>query len=189
MGGISSAEGVKVFSQILRNSLPQVIVSTRNLQDHIRKNSASSILSSIEEMEKGRRSKPAHQRPDLKTVYVAPRDEVEQRIADIWQEFLGIERVSVHDNFFELGGNSLLATQLASRVRDTFQVELSLGSMFEAATVAGLAEAIVQEKARHADSETLTRALEELERLPQDEVQRMLSAEKQSSDEAEYSYE
>src|SRR6185369_628201 len=50
--------------------------------------------------------------------YVAPRDAVEEIIAGLWEEVLGVERVGVEDNFFELGGHSLLATQVVSRIRD-----------------------------------------------------------------------
>ncbi len=71
--------------------------------------------------------------------HVAPRSPVEEGIAAVWCEVLGLARVSVHDDFFELGGHSLLATQVTSRVRDTFGVELSLRDLFEAPTVAGLA--------------------------------------------------
>ncbi|HEY6361689.1 MAG TPA: amino acid adenylation domain-containing protein [Vicinamibacterales bacterium] len=81
--------------------------------------------------------------------YVAPRNELEEQLAEIWTKVLSAERVGVHDNFFELGGNSLLATQLVFRVRDAFQVELPLFRLFEAATVAKLAviieELLIQE--------------------------------------------
>lgn len=70
---------------------------------------------------------------------VLPRNEVEQQIAQIWQQVLGIPLSSVHDNFFELGGNSLLGTQLISLLRDAFSIELSLHDLFASPTVAQLA--------------------------------------------------
>jgi amino acid adenylation domain-containing protein/non-ribosomal peptide synthase protein (TIGR01720 family) len=85
---------------------------------------------------------PDRARPDGEKAFVAPRTEVERRLARIWSEVLGVERVGVHDSFFELGGHSLLATQLASRVREAFEVELPLRDVFEAATVAELACAV-----------------------------------------------
>lgn len=70
---------------------------------------------------------------------VAPQNEIERQIAQIWQQVLGIPILSVHDNFFELGGNSLLAMQLISRLRDAFSLELSLYRLFASPTVADLA--------------------------------------------------
>src|SRR5205085_3299483 len=81
-----------------------------------------------------------HPRPLLTTQWIAPSTEIEQTIATIWQQGLGIEMIGIHDNFFELGGDSLLATQLISRVGDAFQIELPLRDLFESPTVAGLAE-------------------------------------------------
>lgn len=77
-----------------------------------------------------------HSRPDLPNSYVAPRDELEQKIADIWQELLGIKQVGINDNFFELGGDSLIAVQIMSRLRKTFSIKLSLASLFESPTIA-----------------------------------------------------
>ena len=81
-----------------------------------------------------------HQRPELEIGFVAPRTSVEKAIASLFAEVLKIDRVGIDDNFFDLGGNSLSATQLISRLRDTFKLELSLNLLFEFPTVIGLAE-------------------------------------------------
>jgi amino acid adenylation domain-containing protein len=85
---------------------------------------------------------PDQSRPELDQAFLAPRSATEELLVDIWVELLGIERIGVHDNFFDLGGHSLLATQLVSRVREAFQVEIPVRRLFEAPTVAGLAESI-----------------------------------------------
>jgi acyl carrier protein len=77
-------------------------------------------------------------RPELDAVYQAPRTPAEEVLAEIWCEVLELERVGIHDNFFELGGHSLVATQVVSRVRDAFLVELPLRALFESPTVAAL---------------------------------------------------
>jgi amino acid adenylation domain-containing protein len=74
--------------------------------------------------------------------YVAPRTPAEERMAGIWAEVLGVERVGAEDHFFDLGGHSLLATQLVSRVREAFRTELPLRVVFEAPTLAELARRV-----------------------------------------------
>jgi acyl carrier protein len=76
--------------------------------------------------------------------YVAPRTAVERQLAEIFQEILEVERVGVTDTFFELSGFSLLATQLAARIRETFELELSLRDVFESPTVEALAQRVMQ---------------------------------------------
>jgi acyl carrier protein len=79
------------------------------------------------------------------TDVVAPRTAVEEVMAGIWAEVLGLEQVSTHANFFELGGHSLLGVQIISRLRTIFQVDLPLRSLFEAPTIASLAQALETE--------------------------------------------
>ncbi len=74
--------------------------------------------------------------------YVAPRNPTEEILVGIWAEVLGAERVGVRDNFFELGGHSILATQVVSRVRQAFDVDLPLRGLFTSPTVAALAQTI-----------------------------------------------
>ncbi|HET7695313.1 MAG TPA: non-ribosomal peptide synthetase [Vicinamibacterales bacterium] len=71
-----------------------------------------------------------------------PRTDLERRVGAMFAEVLGVPAVGVRDSFFELGGHSLLATQLISRVRAAFQVDLPVRSLFEAPTVAGIAQRV-----------------------------------------------
>ncbi|MGF1523406.1 MAG: amino acid adenylation domain-containing protein [Leptolyngbyaceae cyanobacterium] len=87
---------------------------------------------------------PDQTRPDLTAHYVAPRTPLEETLAAIWGRLLSLEKVGVHDDFFELGGHSLLITQLLAQVRDTFQVDISLRSLFDLPTISNLAEKIQQ---------------------------------------------
>jgi amino acid adenylation domain-containing protein len=107
--------------------------------------------------------------------YVAPRNEVEAAVAEMCAELLGVPRVGVHDSFFELGGHSLLATQLISRIREAFQVELPLRTLFENPTVAALAESIGS--VRSTDSAKLAELLAMVEDLSEAELQAMLADE------------
>ncbi|MFJ4950899.1 amino acid adenylation domain-containing protein [Streptomyces sp. NPDC088760] len=76
--------------------------------------------------------------------HLAPRDPVEEAVAAVWSEVLGVERIGAQDDFFALGGHSLLATRVLARLRETFAVELPLRLLFEATTVARLSEAVAE---------------------------------------------
>jgi amino acid adenylation domain-containing protein len=102
-------------------------------------------------------------RPETAGAYVAPRIPIEETLAEIWQEVLGIERVGVYDDFFELGGHSLLAMRLISRLREAFDVELPLRSILDTPNVAGLAIVVVQGQAADLDADEMTRLLAEME--------------------------
>jgi amino acid adenylation domain-containing protein len=98
-------------------------------------------------------ARPAH----LRNAYVPAASGLERRLAEIWQQILGIAEVGVEDNFFDLGGHSLLATQMMSRLRDELALDLGVDAVFDAPTVAGLARRI--EESRGGSPETLRPAI------------------------------
>jgi amino acid adenylation domain-containing protein len=102
-------------------------------------------------------------RGDLGREYVAPQGAVAERLAVIWAEVLRVERAGMHDNFFELGGHSLMATQVLTRVQESFGVELPLRVLFDHPTLGGLAEEIVRRELAGADADLLARLLADLE--------------------------
>jgi len=137
--GLSPSEGVEVFLRILGSGLSQVVVSTLDFAAVLERNKAVSAAAMRQHLLNARPTRTKHQRPRLSTEYVAPRNEIEERIAQVWQELLGLEQVGVDDDFMVLGGHSLLAIQLISRLRRDFEVNLSLPVIFEFPTVAELA--------------------------------------------------
>ncbi|MDQ3174281.1 MAG: amino acid adenylation domain-containing protein, partial [Acidobacteriota bacterium] len=96
---------------------------------------------------------PDQTRPEVETNFVAPRTAVEEALAAMWMEVLGVGRVGVNDNFFDLGGHSLLATQVVSRVRQALHVEVPLRSLFEGPTIARLSETVEKSKGNGAASQ------------------------------------
>lgn len=91
--------------------------------------------------------KPASLMPDPdKSLFVPPRDELELKLAKIWEKVLGIEPIGVKDNFFELGGHSLLAVTLFERVENAFNQKIPLSTLIEAPTIEQLASLLSQEK-------------------------------------------
>jgi len=74
--------------------------------------------------------------------YVSPRNELETKLVEIWQDLLELERVGVEDNFFELGGHSLLAIRLISVIRKELSVEIPIGDVFEYSTITSFAQHI-----------------------------------------------
>jgi acyl carrier protein len=147
--GISDADVPRALVAVLAAAgEPHVLVSPMDIEERMR---ALSVPAA-----------PAHpgtlyERPELDTEYTPPTNEVEEGMAVLWQELLGVDRIGIHDDFFGLGGHSLMATQIISRVRDMFQLELSLAAIFEAPTVAKLSalveEAIIAELEALSDEE------------------------------------
>jgi thioester reductase-like protein len=138
---ISPEEGAQVLKQLLSNTgVTHAIVSPSDLKAG-RAQMDDRAPSQV--VEDGARLDAVQQLSDDQgRVGVAPRNEIEQAIADIWQRLLNIENIAVYDNFFEVGGHSLLAPQLLSQIRTAYDLELPLSILFERPTVAGLAETI-----------------------------------------------
>ncbi len=132
--GILPEEGREIFDRVINSGQAQILIWTKE----------SSIFRGEGAEGAGRKGeipaeRPAgYERPELSSPYVAPKDETEQKVAEMWAELLGIKQIGAADNFFELGGHSLLATQLISRVREVFKVEMPLRTLFENPTIAGL---------------------------------------------------
>ncbi len=133
-------------------------------------------------VDRGALPAPEESSPQREQTVVAPRNETEAKLADIWREILQRESVGIHDNFFQLGGHSLLATQIISRVDRHFQVELPVRVLFESPTIAGVAEAIREFRNAPVSSistqaEKRSRAqllLERLDNLSDSEVEELL---------------
>src|SRR5262249_13934992 len=106
---------------------------------------------------------PEWGRAELAGAFVAPRTPVEEKVAEIWAQVLGLEQVGIHDNFFALGGHSLSATQVISRVRTAFQVEVSLRGVFEQPTIAEFAVLITWQLAKEIEPEELAGLVAEVE--------------------------
>jgi len=103
------------------------------------------------ELDLSRLPDPGRARPVLANPFVAPQTPLEERLATIWAELLGLDEVGIYDNFLDLGGHSLLATQLVSRVLGSFQVKLSSRILLHSATVAAMAAIIRQSQSDDED--------------------------------------
>jgi amino acid adenylation domain-containing protein len=110
---------------------------------------------------------PEPPRPEDAAVYVAPRNPVEETLAGIWTEVLGMEPVSVRDDFFDLGGHSLSAARVLSRVRDLLRVEVALPAVFERRTIERMADLISTLERSSPAERSLTGPTEELELVAQ----------------------
>lgn len=117
------------------------------------------ILEALPLTANGKVDRRALPQPDLDSErldkYIAPRTPMEEKLVNIWEQVLKVEQVGINDNFFELGGHSLLVTQLVSRIRDSFTIELPLRDLFTAPTVSQLAQSIEQSQQENSKPTTI----------------------------------
>jgi acyl carrier protein len=107
--------------------------------------------------------------------FVAPRTPVEETLAGIWCETLGVSQVGVESNFFNLGGHSLLATRVISQIREKFGVELPLRVLFESPTIAALAQHLDTAQSKDTELQRILSMLENVESISEEEVTALLA--------------
>ncbi|HEY0079208.1 MAG TPA: SDR family NAD(P)-dependent oxidoreductase [Pyrinomonadaceae bacterium] len=136
--GMLTGEGIEAFRRVLGGALPEVVVSTQDFFAVVEESRNQTASGALRKLEDARQSQPKHARPNVQTPYVAPRNDAERAIAEIWQQLLGIEEVGIEDNFFELGGDSVLSIQIIARANKA-GLKLTPQQIFHHQTIAELA--------------------------------------------------
>jgi acyl transferase domain-containing protein/acyl carrier protein len=174
--GITAAEGIEVFGRVLAHRLvTPVVISTGDLQARISQWVKLESIRDQDQSEKGSAS-TGYPRPNLPNSYVAPTNDIETSIAEIWQLLLGIEQVGIHDNLFDLGGDSLLVIQIISRIREALRVEVPLRAIFETPTIADVAGTVGKSVlARQDETEKIAATLNLVEQLSDEELMTFLA--------------
>jgi phthiocerol/phenolphthiocerol synthesis type-I polyketide synthase E len=140
--GITPEEGQEIFRRVLAHRLPpQIVISPSDLAAVIARAGASSarLLEAAQDL--AAEALEEHERPAMGTLYMAPRNQLEQRLAALWQAALGVKLVGVDDNFFELGGDSVLGIQIVARAH-RLGLQITPGQLFEFQTIGQLAQAL-----------------------------------------------
>ncbi|MEV4256668.1 polyketide synthase dehydratase domain-containing protein, partial [Spirillospora sp. NPDC049652] len=154
--GLRPAEGADALRRLLAARIgPQVAVATKDL-DLIAADIAASALTpggGADGADDAGRPAP-HPRPNVRTPYRPPADPLQEKLAALWQDLLGIDRIGVDDVFFELGGHSLLGLEMVNRIGRDLGLTVPLGALFEARTVAQLAALLHREAEPAAEHET-----------------------------------
>jgi acyl carrier protein len=113
---------------------------------------------------------PRRRRDELENRFVAPRSALETVVAQLWSEVLQLEEIGVDDNFAELGGDSLLASQIASRLNDLFSLGQPVKTLFEASTVTALAAFVSAQERLPGEAERIAVAVLKVAEMSSEEV-------------------
>ncbi len=116
------------------------------------------------DQEKNKSERTFQKRPALNNEYIAPANDTERTIVEIWEDILSIRPIGVEDNFFDLGGHSLLATLFLSRLQEIFNIRLELRSIFETSTIAAIAAQLEAEKSKKLEVVSIEEILQEIEK-------------------------
>jgi acyl carrier protein len=116
---------------------------------------------------------PGQSRPKLQVAYLPPGTPTEHTLVQVWADVLKLDQVGVDDNFFDLGGNSLLASQVISRVIKTFTIEIPIALLFDSPTISKMAAVIDDHQGKFLRDKELANILDELESLPDEKAQQL----------------
>lgn len=152
--GLTPSEAVDVLNRALASGHGHFFISTRGWPLNAAETADRATEPALENAAapEGFESIPMHARPPLGTALVAPRNALEERIRDIWQEKLGVGPLGVFDDFFELNGHSLMAVQIVTEIRRQLQVTLPAGLIYDNSTIAQLASCVAEQTAPRAAS-------------------------------------
>ncbi len=119
-------------------------------------------------------SKPQCIEPEISAVYVAPENDIQQKVADLWQTLLEVDKVGIYDSLYELGSDSVMAAQMITRMQENWLIELPISSLFENSTVYAQAALISQElkKRKEIEQDQIQTLLDELDLLSDEEAKK-----------------
>ncbi|HWM91379.1 MAG TPA: beta-ketoacyl synthase N-terminal-like domain-containing protein [Thermoanaerobaculia bacterium] len=166
--GVTEEKSADALRRLLASPLPRVVVSGQDLHALIAETdsvTADTLLAQIAPVRRGAKA----QRPGLARPYEPPRDELEEKLAAIWQDLFGIESIGRDDDFLELGGHSLLAIQVTTQVHSLLQADLPVTALFESPNIAELAKAVRRARGEE-DPEELEALLAIIEGLSPEEA-------------------
>jgi non-ribosomal peptide synthase protein (TIGR01720 family) len=153
--GLSNQEGWDALARLLGvRGLPQIVVSIGDLPSRLEEFRQSHAVAVLETLA-GYSRPGVHPRPLLASTFVAPRNQAEQALAEIWSQLLGIGPIGVDDNFFELGGDSVVSLQIVSKANSA-GLRLTPRQVFQHQTIAGLAAVAGTGKAVRARQDAVT---------------------------------
>jgi amino acid adenylation domain-containing protein len=166
--GLTNAEGIAVLERLLGAPSGHILISKQDLNERVtasRRTIASAPVT----------QRPAHSRPDLNVGYAPARHELDRALIGLWGELLGIDQIGIHDDFFDLGGHSLLATQMIARIRELFQIEISLRTFLAQNTIAELGELLVRLEPASGQTHAIASMIVSVQDMSKEEVESRLA--------------
>jgi hypothetical protein len=139
--GITFEEGRQAVSRLLGTAWPQVMVMTQSPEAfEQRMRAIHSKERMAERADQMIENRPKHSRPGLHIVYTPPENDLERKVAEVWGDVLGIDKIGVHDPFFELGGNSLIGMVLIPKLEPILGVKIGNTAIYETPTIRAMCD-------------------------------------------------